>query len=263
MFVRKYYSLCETAEILSGDPRNRDDNERIIKDFIHLAARKEIYLAVLIDSLKARLFKNAELQLFGVIIAETDENGRPIGTRGGFPANERYFHTGCTSDNTHCNIFYVSILDIRAYEAAIANKNNLWVGYKIKKVRRTYQDESEYALFPSDFDIELNPTTLHVFTRDIEAYQNKKNALKQNSDELADYLDPKHPLHSKELKIAIDAWMSVLKDNPAKPNRGTRKGLIEKWLNENYKDKRVLSDNAKERIALMLNPDSSGGAPKS
>jgi hypothetical protein len=88
----------------------------------------------------------------------------------------------------------------------------------------------------------------------------EQNKLKLSK--LPDYLDPVHPLHSQELKIAIDAWTAVLKNNPDKPSRGTRKKYIEDWLNENYKGNNVLSANAKERIALMLNPDKEGGAPK-
>jgi hypothetical protein len=75
------------------------------------------------------------------------------------------------------------------------------------------------------------------------------------------YLDTNHPLHSPELKIAIDAWLAVLENNPERGNVGSRKGLIEDWLDINYPHPK-LSGEAKSRIAGMLNPDKAGGAPK-
>ena len=87
----------------------------------------------------------------------------------------------------------------------------------------------------------------------------------QNKIKLHDspaYLDPSHPMHSDELRIAIEAWLAVLNSNPAKPNRGSRKQLIENWLTINInKDK--IGNSAIKRITLMLNPDGDGGAPKS
>lgn len=72
------------------------------------------------------------------------------------------------------------------------------------------------------------------------------------------YLDPDHPMYSKELSIAIEVWLDVLSGNPDRPKRGTRKALIEERLKKNYHlDKSVI-----ERIAVMLNPDKNGGAPK-
>ena len=44
------------------------------------------------------------------------------------------------------------------------------------------------------------------------------------------YLDPKHPMFSEELSIAIQAWNTVLECNPGRPKQGSRKKLIENWL---------------------------------
>lgn len=79
-------------------------------------------------------------------------------------------------------------------------------------------------------------------------------------EDLPSYLDTTHPLHSSELKIAIEAWQAVLECNPDKPNRGSRKQLIESWLNKNHPE--TLSKEAKSRITVLLNPDKDGGAPK-
>ena len=82
---------------------------------------------------------------------------------------------------------------------------------------------------------------------------------KPQSNELPDYLNPTHPMHSKELKIAVEAWDEVLKYNPVKPKTGTRKQLIENWLKGRTNPKLNLA--AIEWITKMLNPDGKGGAP--
>lgn len=74
------------------------------------------------------------------------------------------------------------------------------------------------------------------------------------------YLDENHPMFSRELSIAVEAWEQVLSTNPPKQSKGTRKQLILNWLEEHHKKLPAL---AKERIAVMLNPDSNGGTPPS
>ncbi len=80
------------------------------------------------------------------------------------------------------------------------------------------------------------------------------------ADKLPTYLDPKHPMFSEELSIAIRAWDAVLECNPDKPKQGSRKKLIENWLENHHK---TLTKEAKIRIATLLNPDKNGGAPSS
>ncbi|EGW22313.1 hypothetical protein [Methylobacter tundripaludum] len=75
------------------------------------------------------------------------------------------------------------------------------------------------------------------------------------------YLDPKHPAFSDELSIAIQAWNAVLDHNPDRPKQGSRKKLIEEWLETHYQ--KTLSREARIRIATLLNPDKNGGAPSS
>jgi len=88
-------------------------------------------------------------------------------------------------------------------------------------------------------------------------WYNKQN--QPASKAVPTYLDITHPLHSAELSIAISAWEAVLQSNPDKPKTGSRKKLIEDWLKINH-DK--LNQSAIERITTMLNPDKTGGAPK-
>lgn len=81
----------------------------------------------------------------------------------------------------------------------------------------------------------------------------------QSSNELKPaYLDENHPMFSRELSIAIEAWEHVLSINPQKPNNASRKKLIYEWLEKHH---RGLTMEAKHRIAGMLNPDKNGGAP--
>lgn len=72
------------------------------------------------------------------------------------------------------------------------------------------------------------------------------------------YLDNTHPMHSEELKIAIEAWTAVLESKPGKPKTGSRKQLIEDWLKIHHSK---LLKSQVDRITIMLNPDKDGGAP--
>lgn len=62
------------------------------------------------------------------------------------------------------------------------------------------------------------------------------------------YLDENHPMFSRELSIAIEAWEQVLSNSPPKPKTGSRKNLILNWLEEYHKN---LPVSAKVRIAVM------------
>lgn len=75
-----------------------------------------------------------------------------------------------------------------------------------------------------------------------------------------EYLNTNHPTYSVELAAAIETWDTVLKNNPPKPNRGSRKTLIEKHLKDRYSH---FSTSAIDRITGILNPDKTGGTPKS
>ena len=67
-----------------------------------------------------------------------------------------------------------------------------------------------------------------------------------------------HPNYSEELYIAIKAWTIVCADERKRP-RGGWKDKIEKWVKKNYPN---LSNNACQRIATMVNPQKTGGAPR-
>ena len=85
------------------------------------------------------------------------------------------------------------------------------------------------------------------------------------------YLDKKHQYYADELAIAIQAWMAVYGGGNVQAQKGN-KGQIETWLNKNYQTPRkgeaanytdTLSKECKKRIITVVNPNKSGGAPKS
>ncbi|QWF71202.1 hypothetical protein KEF85_01515 [Methylomonas paludis] len=131
---------------------------------------------------------------------------------------------------------------------------------------RIYEADDSFNRYKEKLDYSVNKE----YAIEIIDALGVKNFLRDNLDipihnnrvVTPSYLDTSHPMHSKELKIAIDAWEAVLKCNPDRPNQGSRKKLIERWLEDSYpKSLDILSDEAKNRIATMLNPDKAGGAP--
>ena len=101
--------------------------------------------------------------------------------------------------------------------------------------------------------------TFHTSLKDLRDIQTaKQNEL--TPDKKPSCLNEDHPMFSRELTIAVEAWEQVLSSNPDKPKTGSRKKLITQWLENNHKE---LTSEAKERIAVMINPDGNGGTPKS
>lgn len=96
-----------------------------------------------------------------------------------------------------------------------------------------------------------------TFPDTLQDWYNKQCS--QKLEKTPAYLDATHPLHSRELSIAISAWEAVLQANPDKPKTGSRKQLIEKWLREHHPK---LKQAEIDRITTMINPDKDGGAPK-
>lgn len=123
-------------------------------------------------------------------------------------------------------------------------------------------DDKIYVM--DDFDPKLTFTSEYTDNRiKIIRDSNESIAKQENKIEVKptiDYLNSDHPTYSEELAAAIETWELVLKNNPPKPNRGSRKALIEKHLKTRYPH---FSSEAVKRICGILNPDKSGGVPKS
>lgn len=72
--------------------------------------------------------------------------------------------------------------------------------------------------------------------------------------------DPDSNTYPPELDIAMQAWRAVT----IRPSADTTaKTQIERWLAENYPDRRELSQEARERIAVVCNWEKSGGRRRS
>jgi hypothetical protein len=67
-------------------------------------------------------------------------------------------------------------------------------------------------------------------------------------------------MFSEELSIAIQAWDAVLKCNPDRPKSGSRRQLLETWLETHHSK---LSNAAKNRVVTLLNPNKKGGVSPS
>ena len=73
------------------------------------------------------------------------------------------------------------------------------------------------------------------------------------------YLDPTYSIQSDELQIAIRAWLAQYVDGGFKPKSLGHIEQIEVWLKKHHPD---LTIAARERIARVVNPNKSGGNPK-
>jgi hypothetical protein len=68
--------------------------------------------------------------------------------------------------------------------------------------------------------------------------------------------DPDGVTYPSELDIAMQAWRAVTN----RPHADlTAKAQIENWLNQNYPDRKTLSQEARERIAVICNWEKAGG----
>lgn len=68
--------------------------------------------------------------------------------------------------------------------------------------------------------------------------------------------DPDSATYPTELDIAMQVWRAVTN----RPHADlTAKAQIENWLNQNYPDRKTLSQEARERIAVICNWEKAGG----
>jgi len=73
------------------------------------------------------------------------------------------------------------------------------------------------------------------------------------------YMDPTYSIQSDELQIAIRAWLAQYVDGGFKPKGLGHIEQIKIWLRKHHPD---LTDAARKRIARVVNPNKSGGNPK-
>jgi hypothetical protein len=80
-----------------------------------------------------------------------------------------------------------------------------------------------------------------------------------------DYLEPKNPNFSPEIAAAIKAWEAI-QDSELRKGKSAKTAATE-WLETNYRELGLIhngkrSGSAIERIATIVNWETSGGAPK-
>lgn len=68
--------------------------------------------------------------------------------------------------------------------------------------------------------------------------------------------DPDSATYPTELDIAMQVWRAVM-NRPSEDL--TAKAQIGNWLNQNYPDRKTLSQEARERIAVICNWEKAGG----
>jgi hypothetical protein len=180
MIERDNYSLVEAATRVSGDPRNRDENERIVGDFIHLAANGKHSLIVKVagNLLDSSIVKNC---------MEVIKKDVPIGQ----------------------NYLFVMKQTMSNYEAYLANNSEFNRPPFYCRDFDLY--ENHQVLLLSKAQIEINPDTLHISNKDLKAYQNERT---KPQTELPTYLDTKQPreceLGTKASKTERDKMLMLI-----------------------------------------------------
>ncbi len=184
MIEREYYSLVEAAERISGDPKNRDENVRIINDFIHLAATGKIYLLVLAPKIMGVLF---------------DKDNKVIPNPHQIPIRHDYYH--------------ISKSDAAGYEAFLANNPNTYRKEYSTKLLYLNDSSGGFVLLVAQDKQTINLSSLHVLTKDMEAYKNENGLTKNISIE--DYPKDLQPIipatKSKEKGLSTTERETLLK----------------------------------------------------
>ena len=127
------------------------------------------------------------------------------------------------------------------------------------EVRQVKTAEGEVVALDSPRTVErgIHFVTVTEGDRLYEAL-NQEPSSAENDGEVPPYLDPSHEAYSYTLEAAISVWKALYVDG------GFKKGLSDKaqitaWLKENRPE--VSSDNARDAIARVVNPNKVGGNP--
>jgi|GEM_PF-4250742 len=245
MLNRKYYSIKDAAEILKCTEN----------DVIHYGANGALAIYVLTSkySIKARRVSRS-----GDVLTEWLENGLEQklmklekSTLLIFESGDKQTEAKLAPYMLHSNGERI-IYDLRHTYGFYPSLDQM----SIMKENGIDMAES----YPPP--ILINECEMVVLVDDLNMFINFKHGVKDNDlvEKQVTYTNKDHPLYSKELNIAIEAWQAVLECNPPKTKQKSRKKLIIEWL-EVRKNEFDLSNDAIERIAKMLNPDKNGGAP--
>jgi hypothetical protein len=127
---------------------------------------------------------------------------------------------------------------------------------KVRKVRRPIDDEVITLSEPVDVDRGIH----FVAAEEAERFSRERALTLKSIGDTPPYLNPHHDYYSKELAIAVRAWVAIFADGSFERGHRTPRQHVERWLRAGKLD---LDENAEQRIATLVNPKTSkkGGTP--
>ncbi len=123
---------------------------------------------------------------------------------------------------------------------------------RVSQVRRPSNDEVVTLDEPVDV-----PRGIHfVMPEEAERFSREHALTLKSGSETPSYLNSHHDFYSTELATAVRAWMALFADGSFEPGSRTTRQRIELWLRAR---RPKLKDNAEQRIASLVNPDTAKG----
>jgi hypothetical protein len=120
----------------------------------------------------------------------------------------------------------------------------------VRRVRRPSEDEVVTLDEPVDV-----ARGIHFVTAEEAERFSRAHALTLRSiGDTPPYLNPNHDFYSKELAVAVKAWVALFADGSFERGYSTPRQHIERWLRAGKFD---LDENAMQRIATLVNPKTS------
>ncbi len=120
----------------------------------------------------------------------------------------------------------------------------------VSQVRRP--DDDEYATLDEPVDVARG---VHFVSQEEAERFSREHALTlKSTGDTPPYLNRNHDFYSKELAIAVRAWVALFADGSFEKGYKTPRQHIERWLRAGKFD---LDENAEQRIATLVNPKTS------
>lgn len=122
--------------------------------------------------------------------------------------------------------------------------------------------KDNYDKLKEQFDLLLadRDKVVDICQRLIQERDGLKNQVVELDSLAWEGFDPDSDTYPPELDMAMQAWRAVTNSPDAAL---TAKEQIEGWLNRNYPNKKMLSQEARARISVICNWEKSGGRPRS
>ncbi len=121
---------------------------------------------------------------------------------------------------------------------------------RVCQVRRPKDD----AILTLEVPVEVNRGIHFVTAEEAERFSREHALTLKSSSDTPSYLNPNHDFYSKELAVAVKAWVVLFADGSFERGYSTPRQHIERWLRAGKFD---LDENAMQRIATLVNPKKS------